>query len=129
MDNMPTLSTAPKPMPSLPREEKKILLPRPRKHFWIFLALVTLPIILVIVYAVNPFFTFSEGSVRGIIRFAMGIFLVVLIFLIVAFAKFFIDIWKRDYTSGERDKNIIVLTLLFLLSLMLFSTTIYIILY
>jgi hypothetical protein len=120
---MPKLIKTSKPMAALPEEKKQLLLSGPRLHIWIFLAIIWIPLAAVIFYASNSHFSISAGAVRGIIVFIMLTFLAALLALLIAFVKFFIDYWKAHFEAARKDKNIIILTLLYLLSLMLFSVT------
>jgi uncharacterized membrane protein (UPF0136 family) len=119
---MPKLIKASKPTAALPEGKKQLLLPEPKQHLWIFLAIIWVPLGVVIFYALNSQFSISAGAVHGIVFFIMLTFLAALMALVIAFVKFFIDFWKARIDSARRDKNIIILTLLYLLSLLMFAS-------
>jgi len=119
-----------KPLPdsgkiaSLPKEEKRLLLPQPPFHFWSFVALIFLPVIFVALYALNPWFTISGQAADVIIKILVVIFLIALAFLIITFVKLVYDVVKSRPEALRGDKNSITITLLLLLSLMLLSTVV-----
>lgn len=111
-------------MTSLPKEEKKLYLPQPGFHFWPFLLMVILPVLFVLLYAIYPWFVISHKTTNIIVQGLMIVFLIVLVFMIFAFLKFLYDLIKPHPKEVEKDKNIITITLLFLLSLVMVSTVI-----
>jgi len=121
---MPKLLPAKKKLPRLPKEEKRLCLPQPGFHFWPFLALVLIPVLFVLLYAIYPWFTISGKVINIVIQALMIIFLIVLVFLIFVFLKFLYDLIKPYPQEIKKDKNLLTMTLLFLLSLMMVSTVI-----
>jgi len=122
---MPKFLPARKKLLRLPKEEKKLYLSPPGFHFWPFLAMVLLPVMLVLLYAIYPWFTLSDQTVSVIIQTLMIIFLILLVFFIFVFLKYLYDLIKPYPHEVGKDKNLIIITLLFLLSVMLISTVIY----
>ncbi|GEM_PF-3796429 len=117
---MPKLIKAGKSNVALPEAKKRLLLPEPRQHFWLFLAIVLIPLAVLIFYTLNPHFSISAGAINGIVILIMLTFLAALVALVVAFIKLLIDFWKARFDSAYRDKNIIILILLYLFSLLMF---------
>jgi hypothetical protein len=122
-----TKQTTPKQAPakSLPPEEKKLLLPPPARHLWIFICLAVLALAFVASYAIHPWFVMSAGAVRAITTVVMAVFLLGLIFLFITMIKLFVDMWRSNMAAAERDKHLVTIALVLLLSIVIFSSTIY----
>lgn len=111
--------------PTLPLEEKQLLLPKPTRHFWPFAFIVLIFLAVVASYAIHPWFSISTGATRVIMTIVMVIFLLGLLALFVMLAKLFIDIWRSHAAALEQDKHTIVVVLVLLLSIVIFSSTVY----
>lgn len=119
-------STKPKPpLPSLPPEEKQLFLPKPTRHVWPLVGIVVLAVALVGSYAIHPWFSISTGATRVLMTVIMVVFLLGLIALFIALIKLFVDIWRSHTAALEQDKHNIVILLVLLLSIVIFSSTVY----
>jgi hypothetical protein len=121
----PKKNTPPPVMPILPPAEKQLFLPKPTRHVWAFVTVAVMAIAVVASYAIHPWFSISTGATRVIMTIVMIVFLLGLIGLFVALARLFIDIWRSHTDALERDKHMIVVLLVLLLSIVIFSSTVY----
>ncbi|MFH1207712.1 MAG: hypothetical protein V1668_03845 [Patescibacteria group bacterium] len=117
----------PVPMKSLPPVEPHFLLPAPKPHTAILLAVALLPVLVVLLYALYPWFSLSSVASRNLVLEATFLFLVGLVILAIYIAKLFYDLLMKKLDAAEKDKHVISLMMLFSLSIIIFSAVLYLI--
>lgn len=110
--------------PQFPKRDTPLLLPSPKHHVWIFAVVVASILAVVLIYAINPWFSLSDRAVSVIIQSLIGVFLVGVVLLLVVVIQLFVYVRRHAYLHAEQSKNYVVLVLTFLLSIMLFATVI-----
>ena len=112
---------------SLPKEKEKKYLPKPESNIGSLALLALLPIIFILIYALNPWFIMSSSVVNGIIVGVVGLFLLGVIYLMVITVQFMFHSAHNNIGKLPQVENHIKLTLLMLLSLMFLPVLIYIV--
>ncbi len=124
---MPKLLPKKKQLINLPKEKEKKYLPKPEANIGLLVLLALLPIIFILIYALSPWFTISSSVVNGIIIGVMGLFLLSVIYLMVATVQFMFYSAHNEIGKLLRVENHIKLTLLMSLSLMFLPVLIHIV--
>ncbi len=115
------------PQKSLPLAVPHYLLPAPKPHTALLSAVAALPILVVLLYAVYPWFSLSHTASRNLVLEATFLFLVGLVVLATYIAKLFYDLLMRKTEAVDRDKHMIGLMTFFSFSIMIFSVVLYLI--
>lgn len=124
---MPKLLQQKKQPASLPKEKEKKYLPKPESNIGPLALLSLLPIIFILIYALNPWFTMSSRLVSGIIVAIIGVFILGVIYLMIVMVQFMFHSAHNNIGKLPRVENHIKLTLLMLLSLMFLPVLIHIV--
>ncbi|MBU0597818.1 hypothetical protein KKF61_02360 [Patescibacteria group bacterium] len=124
---MAKLLTGKKKLKSLPKEKPKLLLPKPQVNIVPAALLILIPIVLLVVYIFFPWFALSDTAVSIIILIITLIFIIGLLTLMYMMVKFMLDISKDRQEAIKRDKKVLAVILLFLLSVAFISATAYLI--
>ncbi|MFA6553712.1 MAG: hypothetical protein WCT27_04760 [Patescibacteria group bacterium] len=115
------------PMKSLPPAEPHFLLPAPKRHTIILCIVALLPVLVVLLYALYPWFSLSGVASRNLVLEATFLFIIGLAVLAVYIAKLFYDLLMRKTEAVEKDKHIIGLMIFFSFTIMFFSAVLFLI--